>query len=182
MKINCAHCGIGTEKSKADISRAARLSRRLFCTKICADLAKVKHGRRPVNWKHGMGNAPIYQLWFGMRSRCETKSNSGYYAYGARGIKVCDRWQKFENFYADMGPRPEGMSLDRINNDGDYCPENCRWATRKEQAQNRRNNVFLTLKGETKCMSDWAKQYSISPALLWLRLKKGMSLEKALSN
>ena len=85
-----------------------------------------------------------YQAWCGMRQRCYNPNNVGYRFYGGRGIVVCDRWlNSFENFFEDMGPRPRGLTLERINNDGNYEPTNCKWATRTEQANSRRENVSI---------------------------------------
>lgn len=81
--------------------------------------------------QHGMKKHPLYTTWRQMRTRCDNPNSDKYYLYGGRGIKVCKRWESFGNFYADMGERPEGKTLDRINNEGDYTPENCKWATAK---------------------------------------------------
>lgn len=104
-----------------------------------------------------------YNTWSGMKGRCNTKTNGSYPDYGGRGIRVCKTWeQSFEQFLADVGPKPApGMQLDRINNDGNYELGNVRWATPAVQNRNKRNNVFITINGETKCLADWAVQLNV---------------------
>lgn len=98
-----------------------------------------------------------------MIDRCERAGSNSYSNYGGRGISVCGRWRKsFACFLSDMGERPAGMSLDRINNDGDYEPGNCRWATVREQAQNKRSNVMVSVGGVTRCLAEWARETGIS--------------------
>lgn len=124
---------------------------------------------------------PEYAVWSAMLSRCNNPKNSNYHRYGARGIVVCERWLKFKNFIADMGPRPSGEhSLDRIDNDGNYEPENCRWATLKEQARNTSRNRLLTHDGRTMCLDDWAREIDVSPSCLSHRLEK-MTVSEAIS-
>lgn len=96
-----------------------------------------------LNTTHGMSDTLIYLSWKNMMHRCYDSNMNSYHNYGGRGIKVCERWHKFENFYLDMGDRPINKSLDRINNDGNYSPENCRWATSVQQAYNRRTNKLV---------------------------------------
>lgn len=109
--------------------------------------------------KHGMKNTPEYVVWQAMKDRCYNPRRSAYKDYGGRGIRICERWRNdFREFYKDMGPRPKGTSLDRINNDGDYEPGNCRWATKDMQARNMRKTRRFTHQGEDLCVAEWARR------------------------
>jgi hypothetical protein len=130
----------------------------------------------------GEDESPEYTTWRGMRERCDRPTHNLYHRYGGRGIRVCERWQSFENFVADMGPKPEGTSIDRIDNNGNYEPGNCRWATREEQARNNTRSRHLTFNGETLCLSDWAARIGVSRATLEGRLERGWPLEDALAH
>ena len=130
--------------------------------------------------RHGMTKTPAWRAWNSMMDRCYREGVPNYGSYGGRGITVCERWHTFANFYADMGDRPEGMSLDRIDNDGPYSPDNCRWATSKDQARNRRNNNILALNGEERCIKDWSELLGIHPATIRNRLRRGATAEQAL--
>jgi len=107
-----------------------------------------------------------YKAWRNMRSRCNSKSYYERRNYQKKGIKVCERWNSFENFFADMGPRPDKCSLDRIDNNGDYCPENCRWADNKTQNRNKDLLAYYTHNGKTQCLTAWAEEYGIRKKIL----------------
>ena len=122
-----------------------------------------------------------YDLWSSMKHRCLSSANPRYSDYGGRGITVCDRWLNFEVFLEDMGAQPsKEYSLDRIDNSGSYEPSNCRWATRAEQARNRRSNVNITHDGVTQCLTDWARSAGIKPSTLKYRLRNGWPMQIAL--
>ena len=129
--------------------------------------------------KHGFSKHELYCVWKGMMRRCYDPRVESYSRYGNRNIKVCDRWKIFPNFVKDMSPRPDGTTLDRIDNDGDYTPDNCRWATIKEQNWNSRNNRVVEYQGESRILMDWAKTLKLNYQALWIRLKKGWPVEKA---
>lgn len=128
-----------------------------------------------------MTHRKTYQCWQDMRQRCYNPNCKKYRIYGARGIKVCDRWlESYKNFLEDMGEKPEGYTLDRIDNDGEYSPGNCRWATPKEQGLNRRTNHLITFNGKTQTITEWATELGKYHGGIAKRLKT-MPIEKALS-
>lgn len=131
--------------------------------------------------KHGHARTTEHMIWRHMKHRCSNPHATGYHRYRGRGISVCERWRKsFEDFYADMGPRPSpGHTLDRINNDGNYEPSNCRWATKLEQSKNKSVNVPLTIDGETKIVAEWSRVSGVGRQVIYGRLKCGWSPKDA---
>lgn len=147
-------------------------------TASCGCLAVEIAARRTT--KHGMARTRIYTTWAGMIQRCTNKKAAGYHSYGGRGIKVSPRWMKFENFFADMGDKPDGLTLERIDNDGDYEPSNCRWATMAEQSANKRGTVWFDHRGHLRTALDIAAAGNIHRQTLISRVEKlGWSVEKA---
>ena len=129
---------------------------------------------------HEYWGTRTYVTWFQMKQRCQDKNCTSYPRYGARGITVCERWQNFLPFLEDMGERPLGMSIDRIDNMKGYEPSNCRWATTHEQAVNRSTTRLITFNGETLCMAEWARRLGVRiNALIW-RLER-WDLKRALT-
>ena len=125
----------------------------------------------------------IYEIWTGMKQRCYNPRAFGYEYYGGKGVGVCKRWKdSFDNFYKDMGPRPSNKhSIDRIDNNTDYSPNNCRWANSKEQSRNKESNVILELNGERKTLTDWAKELNIKRHTLYSRKRRGLSDKEILT-
>ena len=122
---------------------------------------------------HGQSGTKIYRLWSMMLDRCNNPKSTFYSHYGERGIKVCSRWNVFENFYTDMGERPAGKSLDRIDNDKNYSPENCKWSTYREQNNNRRTNRMLTYQGKTQTLQQWSEELGLKYNTLQTRVQRG---------
>lgn len=130
--------------------------------------------------KHGDHRTLEYFTWRSMKARCTDPGVRYYEKYGGRGIKVCERWLNYENFLSDMGRKPsKAHSLDRVDNDGDYTPENCRWATKSEQTRNRSTSVWIEFNGKSQLMGDWAAELGISYSVLYMRVRKGWTVERA---
>lgn len=140
------------------------------CGCLQSDLAKAARIRAKT---HGMTKTSTYNVWVGMVQRCHNSKSKDYERYGGRGIFVCDEWRVFENFLRDMGERPQGKSLDRVDNNKGYSLENCRWADAQAQQRNKRNSRLLTHNGITMTLADWAEHTGINPITLGARIKNG---------
>lgn len=131
---------------------------------------KRVNGKFYGNSRHGKSNEKIYKIWGAMKERCLNKDRWAYKYYGARGIKVCERWMKFENFYEDMGDRPDGKTLDRVDNNGDYEPNNCRWESQKRQMRNTRRAVSI---GGYSSIIDASEATGLNKGTIRSRIKRG---------
>ena len=146
----------------------------------CGCLQKQRTAK--ANTTHGLSGSPEYRVWEEMLRRCNCRSDTCYSYYGGRGIGVCDRWNVFDNFYSDMGARPSNKySIERKDNNKGYSPDNCCWATITQQCNNTRKNIFLTHKGITMTISQWARELGISYTCLYQRVSAGWPIEKSLS-
>jgi len=149
-------------------------------TKSCGCLTRYSPGD---NVTHGLSGQPVYHVWESMRDRCNNPNSTGYENYGGRGIKVCDEWNNsFEAFYRDMGDAyKKGLSIERIDVNGNYNLENCKWATNLEQQNNKRTNRFITVFGERLSIAQVSRKYNINQTTLRYRLKRGLSPEDAVT-
>ena len=153
---------------------------------MCRTCVKHKNAEKSARgYKH-----PLYKIWWAMNLRCYDKTTEHFHRYGGRGIKVCDRWRGsmpngetiasidgFTNFVVDMGNRPPKHSIDRVDNDGDYSPDNCRWATKTQQANNTSTNVYITYNGTTMTISDWTRALSLdTPCWYYNAIKYGIDI------
>lgn len=169
----CWHCQCDCGNTCAPRSDSLRTGDTQSCG--CLQREGLSARRR----SHGQSTTDTYAVWRTMLARCRNPKNRQWHNYGGRGITVCDRWQTFEHFYADMGNSPEGLTLERNDVNGDYTKANCRWATWKEQANNKRNNLVVTFRGESHTLRDWSRMLNIVYETLWSRLYTGWSVEQA---
>lgn len=172
---------------------AGRLWWRCSCTcgsfaVIRGDLLKSGHAsscgcyRKARVTSHGMSCSSEYSSWRGIVQRCCNPKSQSYADYGGRGITVCDSWLKFEDFYADMGPRPsKDHSIDRKDNNGPYCKDNCRWATQRDQNNNKRSTRLVSHNGKEQSVSQWAASAGLHVTVLIGRLNLGWPMDKALT-
>lgn len=135
------------------------------------------------NIQHGKSNTGTYRIWCAMLRRCNNRNNEHYADYGGRGIKVCLRWRKFENFISDMGDRPgKNYTIERIDNEAGYTPKNCEWATKKRQARNRRTTFWITFNKERKSLIEWTEEFGMPYETVRKRIRiYGWDIERALT-
>lgn len=166
--LKCEECSTSIQ-----VANRKRKSRRNFCSQQCK--GKYYSGVAHPTRTHGMSRTRIYRSWSMMKDRCYNPNNTCYGRYGGRGIGVCQRWREsFEAFYEDMGDRPSGMSLDRIDNDGEYSPANCRWADSLTQRSNTRKPLrTFEINGVTKTVAEWCREYGVSQSLVNNRISNG---------
>lgn len=161
-------CDCGTEK--VIVGTSLRKGTTKSCGCLMVEVAKT----------HGKCGTKTYEIWKTMVQRCTNPNNKRYPRYGGRGITVSESWRDYANFLRDMGEKPDGLSIDRIDNDGPYCKENCRWADDFTQARNTSKNRYIEFAGERLCLSQWAARIGINKRSLIARLASQMPLEKAL--
>lgn len=174
-------CECGNTKAirYTGLCRFNRPTRSCGCKRI--ELLRVGHLKHGHSIKDGSPGYLTFICWEGMIQRCKNKNGSEYKNYGGRGISVCKRWASYENFLFDMGIKPEGLSIERIDNNGNYETGNCRWATPKEQANNKRTNRILEHNGIRANVTQWAEKLGVSKTGLLYRLSAGWSVERALT-
>lgn len=157
-------CDCGSTVQRSDIPRS------------CGCLAREGTSRRSKTHGRSRVDDPTYKVWVQMRRRCRERDD-----YGGRGVRVCARWERYENFLADMGPKPTGKQIDRINNDQGYSPDNCRWASPKENSNNRRNSILIAHDGLTLSAAEWSERLGIPAPTIRYRYHQGWSADRILS-
>lgn len=142
-----------------------------------------KDTRHKTHHIHGQSYTRLFSIWANMLQRCECQSNRAYKNYGQRGIRVCEEWHTFATFkeWAESNGYQDTLSIDRIDNNGDYAPSNCQWADAIVQANNTRRNHYLTLNGKTQSLARWSRELNLSESTIYYRLARGATDEEALS-
>lgn len=164
------HCDCGNEKTVESGHLVAG------STNSCGCL------RKGINKTHGMTNTRPYHIWRGLSARCNNKNNKDYHKYGGRGITVSQKWNTFSGFWEEMkSGYAENLQIDRINNNGDYCKENCRWVSNKINSRNTRANVFISFNGKSACLQEWSEITGILRETLADRIKRGWSIKDTLT-
>lgn len=170
-------CDCGSRQIIRVVSVSSGVTRSCGCLK-----AEVACARSTTHGHSGNRGSREYISWTKLKQRCENKNSHKYPSYGGRGITVCERWSKsFEAFLEDMGPRPEGCSIERRDNNEGYSKDNCLWASRKEQQRNMRTNRLIEFNGKTQCQAAWCEELGISVNTLRSRLRAGWTVDRALT-
>lgn len=167
-------CGAKTEVFTSNLTRGHTRSCGCLKTEI------IKAGAHTI---HGKRHTRLYEIWRSMRRRCRDKNGTRAGSYALKGVQVCKEWEDFSAFeaWALSNGYDSTLSIDRIDNGGDYCPENCRWATARQQANNRSRNRYLELKGERKTVSEWAEATGLPQSVIAARIRNGWDIERALT-
>lgn len=182
QRLRCWKCRCSCGVEHTTTGRNLRKGIALSCGCLQRETFNANRNVRG-NPTHGLSDTPEYRCWASMLARCRNPATVSFKYYGARGICVCDRWERsFVAFLEDMGRKPSPEhSIDRINSDGNYEPGNCRWALPDVQARNKRGLRLITFRGETLCLADWASRIGLKPMTIAQRLKMGWSVEQALT-
>ena len=169
-KWNCL-CACGTQRVVDAEALAQGKSKSCGC------------GPKRTTKTHGMSRDPIIGVWRNIVSRCTKPEHRSYKNYGGRGVTVCEHWLSFDNFLADVGPHPgKGLTIERVDNNGNYEPGNVAWATRKVQARNKRSTVQVEIDDRKQCLQDWATEIGVTPHHLYRRMQKGMTPQQAIED
>lgn len=175
---------VRAEQSVASPEANAKLPPQERTESVAEDLRLPRQctdGRGAHLYRHGRSGTKEHMIWGAMKARCLNPANKDYPYYGGRGIGVCARWLVFQNFLEDMGEKPPGGTIERKNNALGYSPENCVWSTRKAQNRNTRQNVWVTINGETLCIADWCARFDVPAGLAYSRKHQGWDLIRAVT-
>lgn len=174
-------CKCECGKTKTIRARALRQGRTRSCGCLLSETSKTRMSK--LLTKHGMASSKLYRVYVSMRERCEKQSTAEYHRYGGRGIRVCDEWKNDRNLFLEWAFKngyKEGLQIDRIDNNGNYCPENCRWVTALENCNNTSKNVFLQYNNEIHTLSEWSRLLGINRSTIYSRYRAGKTTEEIL--